>query len=541
MKSKYIIGVDAGTMGARSVIFDIQGKEMGSAYHETPTTYPRPGWVEQKAEDIIELAFQSTREAIKKSGIDPIDIAGISFTNMRSTFVPVDKDGNFLSHVFMWQDLRGTEMFPWMRERLAANGMTEMDLYNLSGFPIGPTWPSSKVYWFKKHYPELYDKTYKFIMPQSLLSKAYGADDYCEDLDDAGWWQITNADTFEYDPKLAKIFEVDIAKYPKNYRPGTPVGKVPADVAAKTGLPVGTPVVVGSGDQQCGAIGLGNAKDGMASVCLGTAGLCIGCSSKPIRHPGGTMYVLGHPGPGHWQMEGQSNAAASSFRWLRNTLCQMEMATADLTGTEVYDLLTREAAQSPAGAHGTVYLPFLSGANSPYYDPFARAVVLGMTFAHKKSDIIRGAMEGICYEMRDMLESLEEASFKPFEVYRITGGAARSSVWNQIQADVYGKPVETVKCNEATALGAAMLGAVGVGIYKDIYEAIGNMVHLDNRWEPIPKNVAVYNELFSIYRNTYKALKENVFPALSKFQGVVEGEGAKLEEAEIKREEEVLA
>ena len=147
--------------------------------------------------------------------------------------------------------------------------------------------------------------------------------------------------------------------------------------------------------------------------------------------------------------------------------------------------------------------------------------MLGMTFAHKKSDIIRGAMEGICYEMRDMLDSLKEAAFKPFEVYRITGGAARSSLWNQIQADVYGRPVETVKCNEATALGAAMLGAMGVGIYKDIHEAIANMVHVDNRWEPIAANVPVYDELFGIFRETYQSLKDKVFPAISKFQGVV--------------------
>jgi xylulokinase len=521
MTGKYIVGIDAGTMGARTIVFDIQGKEMGSAYHETPTNYPRPGWVEQNAEDVINLAYQSTREAIKKSGIDPKNITAVSFTNMRSTFVPVDKNGKFLSHIFIWQDLRGTEMFPWMREKLAANNMTEMDLYNLTGFPIGAVWPSSKVFWFKKHFPELYEKTYKFITPQAMLSKAYGADDYYDDDDDAGWWQILNADTFQYDPKLAKMFEVDIEKYPKNYRPGTRIGEVPAEVSAKTSLPVGTPIIVGSGDQQCGAIGLGNAKEGMASVCLGTAGLCIGYSSKPIRHPQGKNHVLGHAGTDHWEMEGHASASASSFRWLRNTLCQMEMATADLTGTDVYDLLTREAAQSPPGAKGTIYIPWLAGAACPYYDSYARAVIAGMTFNHKKSDLVRGAMEGICYEMRDMIESLEEAPFKPFEYFRVTGGAARSSLWNQIQADIYGKPVETVKCNEATALGAAMLGAMGVGIYKDIHETIENMVHVDNRWEPIAANVPVYDELFSIFRDTYQALKEKVFPAISKFQGVV--------------------
>ncbi|MDN5312357.1 MAG: hypothetical protein PWQ68_1330 [Thermoanaerobacteraceae bacterium] len=515
---KYVVGIDAGTMGVRCVIYDLKGNEIGSAYYETPTQYPKPGWVEQRAEDVIDLAYKSTRQAIAKSGIKPEEIAAVSFTNMRSTFVPVDKDGNFLHPIFVWQDLRGTEMFPWMRQKLSENGMTEMDLYNITGFPIGAVWPSSKVYWYKKHYPDLYDKTYKMITPQALLIKAFGADDYYDDNTDAGWWQIVDADTFEYVPKLAKIFEVDIDKYPKNYPPATRVGEIPKEIAEKTGLKAGTPIIVGSGDQQCGAIGVGNAREGLASVCLGTAGLCIGYSKNHIRHPSGKNHILGHAGTGHWQMEGHASAAASSFRWFRNTFAHIERTTASMLGGDTYDLLTQQAAQSPPGAKGTVYLPWLAGAACPYYDSNARASFVGITFAHTKGDMIRAAMEGICYEMRDMLESLQEANFAPFECYRVTGGAARSSLWNQIQADVYGKPVETVKTSEATALGAAMLAAVGVGIYKDIHEAIDNMVHVVGRWEPIEENVKVYNEMFGIYRDTYQALKEKAFPSIAGFQ-----------------------
>jgi len=517
-EKKYVVGIDAGTTGVKTAIFDIKGNVISSVSYPTPTRYPRPGWVEQDAEDVVELAYRTTREAIGKSGIKPEDIAAVSFTNMRSTYVPVDKDGNFLHPIFVWQDLRGSEMLPWMREKLKEHGMTEMDLYNITGFPINAVAPSSKVYWYKKHYPELYEKTYKMITPQALLIKAFGADDYYDDDTDAGWWQIVDADTFEYNTKIAEIFEVDVEKYPDNYKPTTVVGKIPKDIAEKTGLKEGTPIVMGSGDQQCGAIGVGNAREGLASVCLGTAGLCIAYSPKKIRHPSGTNHILGHAGTGHWQMEGHASAAASSFRWFRDTFAHVEKTTADLLDVDTYELLTQQAAKSPAGAKGTIYLPWLAGAACPYYDSNARATFVGMTFAHTKADLIRAAMEGICYEMRDMLESLQEADFKPFELYRVTGGAARSSLWNQIQADIYGKPVETVTTSEATALGAAMLAAVGVGIYKDIHEAIDNMVHVDQRWEPIPENVKIYNEMFEIYRETYHALKEKVFPAIAKHQ-----------------------
>mgnify|MGYP000877812207 CR=1 FL=1 len=517
----YVVGVDGGTTGCRTVIFKENGEEVGSAYFETPTKYPQPGWVEQDGQEYCDLALRSTKVAIERTGVDPKDIAAISFTNMRSTFIPVDKDGNFLTHIFIWQDIRGNEVIPWMHETLAKNGMTELDLYNITGFPISAVPPSSKIYWFKKHYPDLYEKTYKFVTPQAMLLRAYGVtEDWCDDDTDANWWQICDADTFEYRADIAEMFGVDVNKYPTNYKPATKMGEITPEVAALTGLLVGTPIVMGSGDQQCGAIGVGNASEGLASVCLGTAGLCIGYSDKPIRHPSGANHVLGHPGTGHWQMEGHASASASAFRWFRDTVGQLEQGAARVIGSDVYELLSQEAQQSPPGAKGTIFIPWLAGAACPYYDAYARAAFVGMTFSHTKSDLVRAAMEGIAFEMRDMLEALKQGGLKPFEYYRVTGGAARSPLWNQIQADVYNGSVETVKVSEATALGAAMLGAIGVGIYSDVHEAIDNMVHVADRWEPIPENVETYDEIFKIFRNTYQALKTDVFPAISRFQGV---------------------
>jgi xylulokinase len=410
-------------------------------------------------------------------------------------------------------------MFPWMEERLAKYGMDWAELYKITGFPKGAVAPSSKVYWFKKHYPELYEKTDKFVTPQALLIKAFTNDpEWYDDDTDANWWQICDADTFEYLPKLCEVFDVDINKYPKNYKPGTKVGEVPKAVADVTGLKVGTPVIMGSGDQQCGAVGVGNTTTGLASVCLGTAGLCIGYSETPVRHPTAACHVLGHPGTGHYTMEGHASAAASAFRWVKNTISGAENTTALLLDQDVYDLISQIANKSPAGARGMVFLPWLAGEACPYYDSNARAAFLGMTFAHKKADLYRAAMEGICFEMKQMLDALKAANFKPFELIRVTGGAARSSLWNQIQADIYDSPVETVEVSEATALGAAMLGAIGVGVYKDIHEAAANMVHVDKRWEPVPANVALYKELFGIFEDGFNALRPAFFPKLVEFQ-----------------------
>lgn len=515
--NQYVIGVDAGTTGCRTIIFDLHGTEIATAYHENPLLYPNPGWVEVPAEAMINNCLDSTRDAIAKSGIDPADVLAVAFTQMRSCFVMRDAQGGFVRNIITWQDLRGAELLPWMEQRLAANGLTEADLYDATGFPLGAVWPSSKIYWVKKHHPDQYERTTTIHTVHGLIIEAYGADSPVDDRDDLGWYQVYNADTFQLDTKWTDVFEVDPDKYGAALPAGTVVGAVSEPVAQRTGLRAGTPLVVGSGDQQCSAIGLGNMGEGMASLSLGTAGVVIGQSSEPIRDPNRKAHVLGSP-LGTWGIEGHASAAASSFKWVRETFGHLERATEGLTGLDVYDLMTRQAEKSVPGATGLIYIPWLAGAAMPFYDTNARGAFIGMTFKHTKGDMLRAAMEGVCYEMRAMIAGLEQTRLPEFEFLRISGGAARSSLWNQISADIYGKPVETVKVPEATALGAAMIAAVGAGAYKDVPEAISQMVHVDKRWEPIPANVAVYDEMYEVFTDTFAALRQQVYPKLASIQ-----------------------
>jgi len=514
---KYVVGIDAGTMGVRTVIFDLQGNEVSSAYFETPTFYPRPGWVEQRAEDVIELAYKSVAAALKKKNVDASEIISISFTNQRTTWAPIDKEGNFLHNMFIWQDQRGAEIFPWAREQLAKHGMTEMDLYNRCGHPMGSVQCGSKAFWYRLNMPDLYEKTYKMITPHAMLAKAFGADDWYDEESDANWWLVTKCDTFEFDPELCEIFGMDIDKYPRNMKPGTPIGAVTKEVAEKTGLKEGTPLFVGSGDQQCGAAGVGNSgTPGLGSVCLGTAGLCIGYSATPVRDPNGKCHVLGHPAGGY-TMEGHASAAASSFRWLRNAISQFEMTAANISGIDVYDIMSATASKAPIGAKGTIFLPWLAGAACPHYNDQARGAFIGMTLGTTKAELLRAAMEGICFEMREMLDALKAAGFE-FNRLRVTGGAARSNLWNQIQANIYKCTVETVDAPEATALGAAMIGAVGAGVFKDLREASDNMVHVKDVYEPDEASMKLYDEVYEMFRDCYNGLANSGFETIYNFQ-----------------------
>lgn len=515
---KYVASIDAGTMGVRCAIFDLTGKQVSSDYYETPTFYPKPGWVEQSAYDVVELAYKATRGAIAKGNIDSSEISSLSFTNQRTTMVPIDKEGNFLTNMLLWQDLRGAEIFTWVRKRLAEHGMTELDLYNRCGHPLGAVQCGTRAFWLKQNQPNIYDKTYKMITPHAMLARAFGADDWIEEDSDNNWWLVTNGDTFQFDKELCDIFDMDIDKYPKSAKPATSIGEVTEEVARKTGLSKGTPLYVGSGDQQCGAAGVGNSgAAGLGSVCLGTAGLCIGYSAIPVRDPNAKCHVLGHPAGGY-TMEGHASAAASSFRWLRNAISQYEMTTADIAGLDVYDIMSATAGRAPIGSKGTMFLPWLAGAACPHYDENARGALIGMTLGTTKAELLRSAMEGICFEMREMLEALKGAGFSNFKKLRITGGAAHSKLWNQIQADIYGCTVETVEASEATALGAAMIGAVGNGIFKDLHEASASMVHVKDTYEPSEAAMNQYNEVFSVWQSCYNGLSKEAFPNICKYQ-----------------------
>ena len=518
--SKYFVSIDLGTTGTKAVVFDEKGNIAGIGSFDTPTYFPRPGHVEQDPHEVVDLLYSATKYAVAKSGVDPKDIAGISFSHMCCSFVPVDREGNFLHRMILWNDFRGEEMFPFMKEKLAEHGISELDDYNFTGYPFGPLATTPKFLWIKKYMPEVYEKTYKFIGLEALMISSFtdNHDEYWDDKPGLTYTKLSNNDTFELDPFRAELYGIDINKYPGRKDPGAFVGTVPARVAKLTGLLEGTPVYAGAGDQRCAAVGAGVAEDGMISGVLGTAGVIHAYSSKPVRHPEGKISIMGHAGTGHWQVEGSSNSGASSLRWYRDVFAQTEVAFSKLSGKDVYSIISDLAAKSPVGANGVIYAPWLGGCDCPRFDGNGRATFTGISFSHNKNDIARSVLEGVCYEMRSMIDDADRTLGFRTETLRTVGGGAKSRLWNQIQADVYNKKIETLKCAESTALGAALFAAIGSGTYKDVHEAIANMVQVDYCLEPIPENVARYEELYQIYCELYEDLAKRVFPAIKKYQ-----------------------
>lgn len=508
--SDYIASIDAGTGGVRCVIFDAEGRAAGMDYRELTTIYTPGGRAEQDPIQLIRGAWDAVRGAILRASIDPARIAGVSATGTQTTFVPLDGRGDFLTNIILWQDARGTEMFPWIRERLTARGMTEAELYRRTLRPLDALLAGAKLLWLREREPELYARIHRLANPQAVVLRAFGAGDVAADPSDGGWWLSHDSVTLEIDPELVDLFGLNPAHFPRTVAPGTRVGAVSSEAAARTGLIVGTPLYQGSVDQCCAALGAGN--DGnpeIGTLCLGTAGVLLTVDEAPVPDPLGRYYVVRYPAGGY-AVERAVPVAASAFRWVRDMLYPPSVFGGDL-----YPKMDAEAANVPAGSGGVAFIPLMAGSVYPRMDETIRGGWIGASLGTTRGALIRSALEGICFEMRQVLE----AGGKRFGTVRLLGGAARSDLWSQMQADVYGCPVETVASGEASALGLAMIAAAGAGLYPDLKAAVRGMARVDRRFEPDPERAGRYAELYCAWLSCVEDLSPRAFPALAAVRG----------------------
>lgn len=506
---RYLAGVDVGTSGARCSVFDLSGKPLVTAGREYGARYPQPGWVEQDPALLIDKTMEACRAAVEASGIDPSEIAAIGFSAQRSVTCAVDWQGTPVRWLLSWQDARTAAQVEALRRRI-----DPAEFYQVSGLPLGTTWIITKLLWMRDNEPELYRKTCKFVQNQDLVLRAFGADAYYTDICCMAFYGTWDVGHLRWNQPLLDLLELSPEHFGRPTPAGTQVGTIGPSVAAKTGFAVGTPLCVGAGDQNCSVVGMGAIRAGMGTVTLGTAGLAILCVDQPVAGFGGMM-ITNHAVPGRWEIEGLSNAAASSLRWFRDVVGTGQSQDA-AGGPSAYQQLDALAAGSPPGSKGLLYLPYLATAATPRWNADARGAFIGLSFAHDRAELTRAVMEGVVLEIRDMMEQWLRAG-KQVDVLRIGGGAARSPLWCQIQADVYGRPVELLQCEDSTGLGSALLGGVGAGVFQSIEEGVAAMVKPSGLIEPDPRRHELYTNLYEAYVKAYEGLDQSgTFAALAR-------------------------
>jgi xylulokinase len=305
---------------------------------------------------------------------------------------------------------------------------------------------------------------------------------------------------------MLKAAEIDERLLPGLFESPDVCGKISAEGAAATGLKAGTPVVAGAGDQAAGATGMGIVAPGAVSATIGTSGVVFAATDRPALDAKGRLHTFCHAIPGRWHVMGVTQAAGLSLRWFRDQFG----AGAD-DGRDPYERLSEEAARIAPGCDGLLWTPYLMGERTPYLDGKARAALVGLTASHTRAHVVRAILEGVAFSLRDTFTIFSEMKV-PVRNIRLGGGGARSPLWRQIQADVYGNEIELVEAEEGAAYGAAILAGVGAKLWATVDAACSAVVRVAERVKPDAAAVNVMNENYAAFRKVYPATK-TIFPS----------------------------
>jgi xylulokinase len=506
----YLCSFDMGTTGVKVGFLTQDGELVGTAYREYGINIFGAQWVEQSVDEMWQAQGEACRELFAATGIDPKDIAAIGISCQRATFAPLGEDLKPLTNFIGWQDQRSIEQCEDIKRSIGLERF-----YKIAGVPLDPIAAVSKIVWLKENDPETFNKTRVFGSTQNVHLHQLGVENPPCDLPDAAYMGLLDVDKLTWSQELLDGLGIPAEKMPALVPSGTLVGEVSKEAAIATGLAEGTPIVTAGGDLQNAGLGVGVAKPGFVSVGIGTGGGVLICVEKPLRHPDISLSCLPHAAEGMWEMEGIALASGGAYKWLRDTLGDIERVEAAESGVDPYEILNEKARSAPPGSNGLLILPTILGAGSPHWYPKARGVMVGLSASTNKGDMVRAMLEGVCLEIRWIIESAEKLGTDIEEV-RIWGGAAKSPLWNQIASDVYGVPAAMPEVGEAGLVGAAICAAVGVGIFDNAQEGSEAMVRIGGRYEPDSVNRAKYDEMFAIYKDSYNALvKAGVFERIA--------------------------
>ncbi|MBR1560357.1 MAG: xylulokinase [Clostridia bacterium] len=488
---KYYMSVDLGTSSVRAFIADLEGRVYHSAGEGYDVAIPRIGWAEQDPALWYDRTVRAIRAALERSGVDPRDIAAVSFSGQMHGTVAVDESGKPLMNAIIWMDQRSGEVLDEIYERVGAPAILEHTQNRVAaGYVLGT------LYWLKTRQPELFGRVHKVMLPKDYVKYRLSGVISTDFSDAAGSLTLDNRSLRWARPVLDAL-GIPEAILP-DLGPSTKVvGHVTEQAARETGLSTDTLVVNGGGDSFMQAVGNAIIEEGVFSSNIGTGGQVATTVGAPIFDPKLRTSTFAHVVPGRWQIMGGVLNSGISLKWI----------TRQVLRDDDYDAVNRAVAQCPPGANGLFFLPYLTGERTPHMDPKARGAFVGLTLDHGRAEMERAVMEGVACALRDCLEVLLEAGARCDRIVA-AGGGARSDVWLQIQADIFDRDVYRSASLEQACLGAAITAAVGAGAYPDFETACAACVDPPNKvFHPIPENVAVYRRGYPIFREIYKQNK----------------------------------
>ena len=490
VNSQYIACIDAGTTSCRTILFDSDGQIVASTYEAYQSIYLSPTWIDHDPETWRMAARHTLQRVLSETGTT--HLAAICVISQRATFIPVDRDGRPTDRAILWQDKRAVKEADRIRSEVG-----DEYIYQKTGLRIDPYFSLPKLLWIKANKPEVLKSAYKILSVHDLIVHDLTGR-FLMDWTQASRTMLLNLREFAWDRELCARFDIPLELLPETVKPGSVAGSLRPALARELGLSGDIPVVAVGGDQQAAAIGMGLVRHGAVGANTGTGSFVLAFSREPVFDEFRRVICTASAMAGNWLIEGSIITTGCVYDWFRNHLgpAGESLHPADLD---------REIAQAGPGAGGLLLLPHFAGAAAPYWDPHAVGLLFGLSLGHGRAHVLRAAFEGIAIEIQKSLRLVDKLIGGSSEV-RVAGGLTRSGVLNQVQADVYGKTVVRVACEEASALGAMIAASVAIGRYSDIPAAADALVQLGARVQPDLSTQPIYERLTALHDALYEAI-----------------------------------
>ncbi len=495
----YILSLDLGTTAIKVALVDESGKLFRTSTQEYKLLTPDKLSVELEVETYWTAFKAGVKEVMGNSGLQAEQIVSLGISAQGETLFVLDENGNPLRNAIVWMDNRAQEEAEELNRYF-----TPDQTYAVTGqVSIVPTWPAAKLLWLKRHEPEIFEKIDMILLIEDYFIYRLTGKLVCEgslicstaywDMNTKMWWQ-----------EMLDYLGISSSQLPEIREPGEVVGLLLPAIARELDVTESLIVCTGALDQAAGAIGVGNIKPGLFSENTGAAlAICASVNEKfmdvnrlmPCHYHGIPDLYMAHT----------FTTGGMVLKWFRDAFCELETLVAGTTGLDTYQLMDLEVASIPPGSDGLIMLPHLTGAMAPEANPKAKGVFFGITLKHGRSHFIRAIMEAVGYIVMRNIEAIEAMGI-PVNEIRVLGGGSKSDSWNQIKADITGKPIITTENSDAACLGAAIICGVATGLFSDTVSAVDHMVSEKKRFEPDAENHRMYMELYGQYKKLYDDL-----------------------------------
>lgn len=495
----YLLGIDIGTSGTKTVLFDKDANTISSKTCEYQLYQEHNGWAEQNPMDWWKATVEGIRYVLEDSKVRSKEIKGIGLSGQMHGLVMLDSKGDPLRNSIIWCDQRTGKEVEDMNRLL-----TPEKLIDITANPALTGFTAAKILWVKKNEPEIYKRCSHILLPKDYIRyKLTG--EFATEVSDASGMQLMNIAKRNWSDEVLDTLGIDRGLLGKMYESPDVTGEVHKEAAGETGLTVGTIVVGGAGDNPAAAIGTGIISEGSAFTTIGTSGVVYAISDKVAIDKKGRVHTLCASVPGKWTVMSCTQGAGLSLQWLRNNVCTNEVNEAKKKGVDPYEIMTAMAEDVPIGADRLIYLPYLMGERSPHPDPDCRGTFFGLSAIHERKHLIRSVLEGVAYSQLECVDVFREMGVNINDMM-ICGGGARSGLWRQMFADMYQCFVSTIKADQGGALGAAILAGVGSGVYNDLEETCKKLILKKSIHEPIELNSIEYQKFYKLYKELYITL-----------------------------------